>query len=139
MRRLRVWLWRLGGLFGGERRDRELQNELDSHLRMEIDDNLERGMAPEEARREALLLFEGIEQVKEMYRDQRGLPLLETTWQDARYAVRTLRKNPGTTLVGILVMALAIGAKHGGVQHRRCSTAQSPAIRASRSHRDAHL
>jgi putative ABC transport system permease protein len=110
MRRLRVWLWRLGGLFGGERRDRELQNELDSHLRMEIDDNLERGMAPEEARREALLLFEGIEQVKEMYRDQRGLPLLETTWQDARYAVRTLRKNPGTTLVGILVMALAIGA-----------------------------
>jgi predicted permease len=107
---LRVWLWRLGGLFGGERRDRELQHELDSHLRMEIDDNLKRGMAPDEARREALLRFEGIEQAKELYRDQRGLPLLETTWQDARYAVRTLRKNPGATLIGILVMALAIAA-----------------------------
>ncbi len=107
---VRATLIRLSGLFGGAKQDREFQHELDSHLQMLIDDNLRAGMRPDEARRQALARFDGIESVKEAHRDRRVIPLLETTLRDARYAVRTLARNPGVTLVGILVMALAIGA-----------------------------
>jgi predicted permease len=110
MRHIRAMLMRIRGLVGKAPRERELEGELDSHLHMLIDDNLRAGMTPEEARRQALVRFGGIESVKEAYRDRRGIPLLETTLQDARYAVRTLRRNPGATALGILVMALAIGA-----------------------------
>ncbi len=110
VRHIRALLMRLGGLFGKARRDREFGRELESHLQMQMDDNLRAGMTPEETRRQALMRFNGIESVKEAYRDRRGIPLLETTLQDARYAVRTLRRNPGANMVGILVMALAIGA-----------------------------
>ena len=110
VRHIRALLMRLGGLFGKARRDREFGRELESHLQMQMDDNLRAGMTPEEARRQALMRFDGIESVKEAYRDRRGIPLLETTLQDARYAVRTLRRNPGANMVGILIMALAIGA-----------------------------
>ncbi len=110
MKRLRSFLLRAAGLFAGRRREREFEAELESHLQMEIDDNLRRGLTPGEARRQALIRFEGIEAVKELHRERRTLPLIETTWRDARYAVRTLRRSPGATLVGILVMALAIGA-----------------------------
>ena len=67
-------------------------------------------MTLDEARRRALVQLGGVESVKEAYRDRRSIPLLETTLQDARYAIRTLRRNRGATLVGILVMALGIGA-----------------------------
>jgi putative ABC transport system permease protein len=110
MRWMRATVMRLGALFGAARRDRELEYELDSHVQMLIDDNLRAGMTPEEARRQALARFDGLESVKEAYRDRRGVPLLETTLQDVRYAVRTLGRNAGAALVGILVMALAIGA-----------------------------
>jgi predicted permease len=110
MRQIRAALVRIGGLFGRAPRERELERELDSHLHLLIDDNLRAGMTPEEARRQALVRFGGMESVKEAYRDRRGIPLLETTLQDARYALRTLRRNPGATALGILVMALAIGA-----------------------------
>jgi putative ABC transport system permease protein len=110
LRQIRALLVRLGGLVGKARRDREFEREIESHLQMEIDDNLRAGMTPEEARRQALVRFDGVESVKEAYRDRRGIPLLETTLQDARYAVRTLRRDPAATVIGILVMALAIGA-----------------------------
>ena len=55
MRRLRAWVVRLGGLFRGERAERELAEELESHLQMHIEDNVRAGMAPEEARRQALI------------------------------------------------------------------------------------
>jgi len=110
MRRIRAALIRLADLFRQARRDRELGNELEGHLQMQIDDNLRAGMTPDEARRQALVRFGGVESVKEAYRDRRGIPLLETTLQDVRYAVRTLHNNRGATVVGILVMALAIGA-----------------------------
>ena len=110
MRHVRALLMRFASLFGVTKGDGELDREIESHVQMLTDDNLRAGMSPAEARRLALARFDGVESVKEAYRDQRGLPLLETTLQDARYAVRTLGKNRSATLIGILVMALAIGA-----------------------------
>jgi macrolide transport system ATP-binding/permease protein len=82
MRRVRGWIMRFGGLFNKNRKDRELRDELDSHIQMHVEDNLRSGMTPEEARRQAMIQIGGIESTKEACREQRGIPLLETLFQD---------------------------------------------------------
>src|ERR1700733_2586046 len=104
MRKVRSWMMRFGGLFNKGQKDQELQEELESHIQMHTEDNLRSGMTPEEARRQAMIKLGGIESTKEAYRDQRGLPLLETLFQDVRFGVRQLHKNPGFTAVAVLTL-----------------------------------
>jgi macrolide transport system ATP-binding/permease protein len=110
MKRLRAWMMRLGGLFGGVRRERELADELDSHLEMHIDENLRAGMTAEEARRDAVLRLGGVEQTKQAYRERRTLPLFRTTIQDLHFSIRQLRKSPGFTSTAILTLVLGLCA-----------------------------
>jgi putative ABC transport system permease protein len=90
--------------------DPDLAEELESHIRLLTDENIRRGLPPEEARRRARIQFGGLESTKESYRDQRGLPALDTHLQDLRFASRGIRRKPGFAAVAILSLAIGIGA-----------------------------
>src|SRR5271163_3481957 len=106
----KILMRRLAAVFRGRRLEKELDAEVRSHLEMAAEMNSGRGMNKEEARREALRSFGGVEQAKELYRDQRGLPVIETTFQDLRIGLRMLRRNPGFSILAILCLTLGIGA-----------------------------
>jgi macrolide transport system ATP-binding/permease protein len=106
----RTLIPRLTALFRRQGLEGDLDEELRSHLEMATEANLSKGMSVEDARREALRSFGGVEQTKELYRDQRGLPMIESTFQDLRFGLRVLRRDPGFSILAMLCLTLGIGA-----------------------------
>ena len=106
----RVSMRRVAALFRRRHLDEDLDAELRSHVEMAAERNMRGGMSAEDARREALCSFGGVEKTKEFYRDRRGLRMIETTLQDVRFGFRMLRRSPGFSTLVILCLTLGIGA-----------------------------
>ena len=105
---------RVRALFVARDLDRDLQQELESHLSMLTEDNIRRGMSPDQARRAALIRMGGPQSIREQHRAVRGLPAVEAVLQDLRFAFRLIAKDRWFSAAVIVVLALGIGANTVG-------------------------
>ena len=110
MPQVRAWFYRLLGLFLKNRREAEMAGEMQEHLDRLIERNVAAGISPNDARNAALREFGGVEQIKEMAREQRVWRWADDFLQDVRFGGRMLLRTPGFTTLAILCLTLAIGA-----------------------------
>src|SRR6188474_3529523 len=108
MRTLRAWWSRIAGFVRPGRGERDFADELQSHIDLHTDDNIRAGMAPDEARRQALAQLGSVAGTRDAHRDRRGLPGLGALMFDLKLGGRMLVKYPGLTIVGGVAMAVAI-------------------------------
>lgn len=106
---IRLLFSRLLGAFRRRSLENDFDAEVQTHLEMLIAENVHRGMTPDEAQQAALRSLGNITRLKESQRDQRALPQIETLLADLKYGARTLRANPGFTVVAVLTLTLGIG------------------------------
>ena len=107
---IRIAVSRIAGLFGGRRRDAELDAELREHIELAVEDKRKQGLSAAEARTAVLREFGGVTQIKEQYRVRRGVPFIEQIARDVRYGCRQLMRAPGFTATAVLTLALGLGA-----------------------------
>jgi putative ABC transport system permease protein len=107
---IRRALNRLVSFFRKKPLESDLDREMAVHLEIAIEENLQRGMSREEARRQALIKFGGVEQARERHREARGLPFLDSILQDLGYTLRSLKRDRGFAIVAVLILGVGIGA-----------------------------
>src|ERR1700722_5019112 len=110
MKFFRALASRLRGLLSPHHAEADFSAELDAHLDLAVDEGMRAGLTPAEARRRALIRLGGAEQPRQLHRERRTLPILESLLRDLRSSLRSLAKHPAITAIAILSIGLGIGA-----------------------------